>query len=89
MNCHHCEYVSPTLRLSISHLRLVHSKDPNFNISCGLGNCNERFLAFSAFNSRHHRMEMGLESVQPIVADTSYTSPPITHVLETIQEEDG
>ena len=50
----------------MSHLRLVHAKDPSFNIMCGVDACREVFKAFSAFNShvyRHHRNAFETDSV--------------------------
>ena len=63
--CSLCGYLSPTLKLSISHLRLVHHGDPSFDIECGIGGCTQRFHAFPAFNShvyRVHRDALGLVS---------------------------
>ena len=62
--CHLCEYYCPSLRLFVSHLRLVHSQDPNFNIVCNIAQCTEVFRSFAAFNThvyRKHRTSLGLE----------------------------
>ena len=62
--CHLCEYYCPSLRLFVSHLRLVHSQDPNFNIVCNIAQCTEVFRSFSAFSThiyRKHRTSLGLE----------------------------
>lgn len=65
VKCQICDLLSPNFRLHVSHLRLVHSKDCNFDVNCGIKGCSKRFLAFSAFNThiyRHHRSEMGLDT---------------------------
>ena len=64
VECPLCGYLSPTLSLYISHLRLVHSKDDNFRITCRIDECTEVFGAFAALNShvyRCHRVTLGLE----------------------------
>ena len=71
--CPICSSTSLTLKFYVSHLRLVHSKDPTFNIMCGVHGCREVFRAFSTFNShvyRHHRAAIG---VTPSAADHSGT----------------
>ena len=68
--CSLCGVLSPTLTLHISHLRLVHSKDRNFKIVCGIEECPDVFGAFSAYNShvyRRHRVALGLEPPQTTV----------------------
>ena len=65
VECPLCSYFSPNLTLHVSHLRLVHAKDPSFNITCSIGGCREVFTAFAAYNShvyRHHRVALGLET---------------------------
>lgn len=63
--CPLCGFLSPSLTLHVSHLRLVHSQDENFMVLCSIGGCPERFRSFPAFSShvyRHHRAELGLEN---------------------------
>ena len=65
LQCPICSSTSLTLKLYVSHLRIVHSNDPAFNVMCGVGGCREVFRAFSAFNShiyRHHRAAIGVTS---------------------------
>ena len=75
-SCPFCGSPSQTLKLYVGHLRVIHAKDPNFNIMCGVGGCREVFRAFSAFNShiyRHHRTEVGVDQVgmdSPSVSDS-------------------
>ena len=69
VECSLCGYLSPTLSLYVSHLRLVHSKDKTFHVTCGIDKCTEVFGAFAALNShiyRHHRVALGLERA-PVV----------------------
>ena len=69
----------PTLKLYISHLRVSHSKDPSFNVICGVGGCREVFRAFSVFNThiyRHHQSEIGVSN--PTESGTcSFSSPTL------------
>ena len=82
--CPLCGYLSPTLSLYVSHLRLVHSKDDNFRITCGIDQCTEVFGAFAALNShiyRHHRVALGLESAPESNIDNhSYCSADTTSI---------
>ena len=61
--CRFCSSLHATLREYVSHLRVIHAKDPKFNLMCVVGNCREVFRAFSAFSShvyRRHRSVMGM-----------------------------
>ena len=63
--CPLCHILSPTLKLYISHLRLVHQSDPGFKITCGIDSCKKKFTTFPAFNShvyRCHRPAIGLKA---------------------------
>ena len=72
--CPLCGSPSTTLKLYVSHLRVRHSKDPAFNVFCGVGGCREVFRTFSAFSShiyRHHRADMSiLRSEAPDITRT-------------------
>ena len=63
LSCQLCGYLSPTLRIHVSHLRQVHSKDDPFSVICGIEQCRQRFSTFGAYNShvyRMHRNSLGL-----------------------------
>ena len=65
--CPLCGFLSPSLTLHVSHLRLVHTHDENFLFSCGISGCPELYRSFPAFIShvyRHHRAELGLENTE-------------------------
>ena len=62
--CTLCACLSPSLRLHISHLRLVHASDRTFQLTCNIEECSEEFRSFSSYNShvyRNHRRALGLE----------------------------
>ena len=44
--CPLCYSLSPTLKLHISHLRLVHQADPNFKLTCAIEDCTKTFFTF-------------------------------------------
>ena len=49
--CPMCRFQSPTLALSLSHLRLVHRNDPRFSVQCGISGCTYTGKSFSALYS--------------------------------------
>lgn len=72
--CTLCQCLSPSLLLHISHLRLVHSQDPSFHVSCDIDGCSDVFQTFSSFNShvyRRHRVALGLEKAEALVVPPS------------------
>ena len=46
--CPLCVFVALTIPLVLSHLRLVHSSDPNISVVCGIGGCYMTAKSFSA-----------------------------------------
>lgn len=81
--CQSCAFVSPSLKLHISHLRLVHREDKNFEVVCGIEGCELKFRAFGAFNShvyRAHRQALGLNSKYSIPEPGSHdnTQPSLS-----------
>ena len=64
VKCSICSYLSPNLPLHVSHLCMVHGKDKEFHMLCGIDGCRTDFHSFAAFNShvyRNHRQAMGLD----------------------------
>ena len=54
--CPLCEgFVVPTYRLWLSHLRHIHSHDPNFHVTCGINSCPRTFRVFSSLYSHVYR----------------------------------
>ena len=77
--CPLCSLSYTTLRLYVSHLRVIHAKDHKFNIMCGVGGCREVFRAFSAFNShvyRRHRSAMGMSNEVMEAVTVASVEPP-------------
>ena len=56
LSCQLCGFLSPTLRIHVSHLRQVHSKDNPFSVICGIQHCRQQFSTFGAYNSHVYRM---------------------------------
>ena len=56
-NCPLCAFEAPEIPLVLSHLRVVHSSDPHFAVTCGLDGCVTTSKSFAALYShiyRHH-----------------------------------
>lgn len=76
--------VPPSLYSHVSHFRLVHSKDANFCVVCGINGCGQEFRAFSAYNShvyRRHRAAVGVNelwSIQDPEPETTLEMQPPT-----------
>ena len=72
-SCPLCSTNLPNVANWLSHIRLVHSSDPNFAITCGIDQCARTFKKFSAFNShiyRNHRdVVMLLKEEVPVTHD--------------------
>lgn len=48
IKCPLCDFCALSIQLVLSHLRLVHSSDPNFNVMCGISGCCTTSVSFSA-----------------------------------------
>ena len=89
VECPLCGYLSPTLSLYVSHLRLLHSKDKTFHVICGIDECTEVFGAFAALNShiyRHHRVALGLERA-PVVDTGNHAEADDPDPVFVIEDE--
>ena len=91
--CPLCGFFSPSLTLHVSHFRLVHSKDANFCVVCGIDGCGQEFRAFSAYNShvyRRHRAAVGVNELWSIQDPEPETTPEIQPPTATLnlQSED-
>lgn len=53
--CPMCPFESPTVQLSLNHLRLVHGSDPRFSAQCSIGGCSYTGRTFSALYSHIYR----------------------------------
>ena len=58
-------FVAPSLPYLLSHLRLVHSHDPRFNVACGLNGCTYSARSFSALYSHIYRKHQASGAIQP------------------------
>lgn len=55
-----CTFEAPSIAIVISHIRMVHSSDPNFRVPCGIGGCSTTSTSFSAlyFHVYHHHQDV-------------------------------
>ena len=100
-HCPMCDYLCPSLQLFVSHLRLIHSQDLSFNVTCEIDQCTtQAYRSFSAFNShvyRVHRVELGLEKpaeavvVEPTLAVLAASTPAhsCSRVVDDQNDIDG
>ena len=54
-NCPLCAFEAPEIPLVLSHLRVVHSNDPHFAVTCGLDGCVTTSKSFAALYSHIYR----------------------------------
>lgn len=81
--CALCRFLSPSVALYVSHLRLVHSTDSTFHVSCNIAGCSQEFRSFSSFNShiyRWHRAAIGLEH---LTGEATTSQSPSHHNIST------
>ena len=72
--CSYCvdgDYCAPSEVLLLKHIRIVHSRDPNFSIECSSEGCSRTFSNFRTF--QNHRR-------------TCYTAPLSEHVVDDIEQ---
>ena len=53
--CPLCNFEAPSVKNVMSHLRTVHSSDPNFSVACGLNGCGVTSRSFPALYSHIYR----------------------------------
>lgn len=54
-NCSLCDFAVPTKPMLLSHIRLIHSNDPRFVVTCGIGGCVYTAKRFSTYYSHIYR----------------------------------
>lgn len=65
-------FAAPTLKAVIRHIGVVHARDPNFHVKCGIQGCIRTYKNYSSFKKhvyRHHR-----DQLDPVHPDSSETS---------------
>ena len=75
--CPMCSFEAATVRIVLSHLRIVHSHDPRFNVTCGVDGCTRTFRSFSALYSHIYRQHKssGIIQSERIDPRSSSTEP--------------
>ena len=67
-------FEAPSLPFLLSHLRLVHSHDPRFSVTCGLDGCTYTSRSFSALYSHIYRKHRSCGAIQPRFQDEPFNS---------------
>ena len=66
-SCPLCELSFLSVRAYVSHVRLIHFRENNITLMCGINGCVTSFGSFAGFNShvyRHHQDALELTGVQ-------------------------
>lgn len=71
-----------TIPMLLSHLRIIHSSDPRFHVTCGVDGCSVTSRSFSALYSHIYRRHPGivkkrqssLVHVEPQVQQLSFST---------------
>ncbi len=59
LSCPLCaEFHAPTIQLLIPHIRLVHSNQPGFCVTCGLDGCQRTFRNMKTFTNHMYQFHM-------------------------------
>ena len=79
--CPMCSFEAATVRIVLSHLRIVHSSDPRFNVTCGVDGCSRTFRTFPALYSHIYRQH---KTSGIIVRDRMHQRPSNTEPYEAL-----
>ena len=82
--CPLCESQFATISIFMTHLKLIHSNEPNFNMQCNLQGCQRTFKNFYTYRNHVYSIH-SQESVNPdpLCEDLETRSSHIRDSLET------
>lgn len=80
--CPLCVFIAATLSLILSHLRLVHASEPEFNVTCGIAGCVSTFRSFRALYQHVYRKHRDAGIIQ---RRTTVEVGPTTSSTENVQ----
>lgn len=83
--CPLCSFSCPSVSLLLSHLRLVHSNDPRFLVTCGIDGCTVTFKHFHSLYSHVYRSHPTICTKRK-VADFSSQYEQLDTVINVQQE---
>lgn len=94
VNCPLCESQFATVSIFMTHLKLIHSNEPNFCIRCNLEGCQRTFKNFYTYRNHVYSMHSQLQSTDPLCEDLETTSNhaqdsdiPETDLAATLETE--
>lgn len=94
-NCPMCVFAASSISLVLSHLRLVHSSDPHFCVTCGIGGCCTTTKSFSALYQHIRKKHKDSGIIQERHGrDISRSSectvyPQVSHAEVGLEPQDG
>ena len=66
--CQLCDFIAPSLKYLLKHLRQVHSHQPGFQITCRLSGCQRVFRTFDVYRNHVYAIHKEQESIVPEVS---------------------
>ena len=87
VNCPLCESQFATVSIFMTHLKMVHSNEPNFCIQCNMQECQRMFRNFYTFHNHIYSMHSQFQSTDPLGEDLE-TRSSLTQDREISLETD-
>ncbi len=87
IQCPLCGSFCPSMKMCVSHLRLVHQADPNFFITCTVRGCTKTFRSFPAFNTHMYRLHRSLLGLKPKYEIDQHESGEVSLDLSGVSED--
>ena len=82
--CHYCEEQPPTQQLLLRHVKLVHSQEPGFTISCDY--CHRVFRNFRTYQNHLLSHKNSTEHDQVVTAELSFETNEIINETRHLNE---
>ena len=80
--CQLCDFIAPSLKYLLKHLRQVHSHQPGFRITCRLSGCQRVFRTFDVYRNHVYAIHKEQESIVPEVSGPPADDPDDQEYLD-------
>ena len=88
VNCPLCESQFATVSIFMTHLKIVHSNEPNFCIQCNMQGCQRTFRNFYTFRNHTYSMHSQFQSTDTSSEDLETRSSLLAQDSEIALETD-